>query len=74
MVQYCAALTYWQLGRKGDAVGWLGKAVRGGYPVAWLRDSPVFRDWHEEEGFRALIASADPEPQPAASGSQGGSR
>jgi hypothetical protein len=73
MVQYCAALTCWQLEEKGQAIAWLEKAVRGGYPVAWLRDSPVFQQWRDEQGFRALIADTHPVSQ-SASDKPGGRR
>ena len=59
-VQYQAALTQWQLGARDSAIGWLGRAVAGGYPVVWLRDSPVHRDWRGDPGFQALVASAAP--------------
>jgi len=59
-VQYQAALTQWQLGARTSAVAWLQRAVAGGYPAVWLRDSPVHRDWHEEPGFRALLVSSTP--------------
>src|SRR6185369_13722635 len=49
-VQYQTALTQWQLGARTSAVAWLQRAVAGGYPAVWLRDSPVHRDWHEEPG------------------------
>jgi tetratricopeptide (TPR) repeat protein len=62
MVDYCAALTWWQLDRRDDAVAWLGKAVRGGYPVAWLRDSPVFEEWRSVPAFVALTGEAKPTP------------
>ena len=70
MVMYCAALTCWQLEEKDRAIKWLVKAVRGGYPAGWLRDSPIFREWRDQEGFRALIASAGPAqtPPPAEGG------
>ena len=55
MVQYCAALTLWQLSQPDQAIRWLNKAVEGGYPVAWLRDSPVFREWRTQPGFRAIL-------------------
>ena len=55
MVQYCAALTCWQLSQPDQAIRWLNKAVEGGYPVAWLRDSPVFREWRTRPGFRAIL-------------------
>jgi len=55
MVQYCAALTCWQLSQPDQAIRWLNKAVQGGYPVAWLRDSPVFREWQTQPGFRAIL-------------------
>jgi len=59
-VQYQAALTEWQLGSYDSALGWLGRAVANGYPIAWLRDSPVHRDWRRDPGFQALLASAAP--------------
>jgi len=69
MVMCCAALTFWQLAEKDRAIKWLVKAVQGGYPVAWLRDSPVFREWRDQEGFRALIAdAASPQAAPHAEG------
>jgi len=58
MVQCSAALTCWQLSERAEAVRWLGKAIQSGYPVAWLRDSPVFREWNGREDFRALLARA----------------
>jgi serine/threonine-protein kinase len=57
-VQYQAALTLWQLGEREAALDWLRRAVAGGFPVVWLRDSPVHRDWREVPGFQALVASA----------------
>ena len=59
-VQYCAALTCWQLGVRRRALAWLERAVQNGYPRAWLRDSPVFAEWRGEESFRALIAGSGP--------------
>jgi serine/threonine-protein kinase len=59
-VQYQAALTSWQLGARDEAIAWLRRAVAGGYPVVWLRDSPVHRDWRDNPGFQALLASAAP--------------
>jgi serine/threonine-protein kinase len=72
MVQYCAALTYWQLADRGRALAWLERAVRNGYPVAWLRDSPIFQEWRGEAAFRALIAGAGPQPRRSPSPGQGG--
>ena len=66
-----AALTCWQLNEKGRAIAWLEKAVRGGYPVAWLRDSPVFQQWRDEQGFRALIADAGPVSEAASNKERG---
>lgn len=57
-VQYNAALTHWQLGEHSRALSWLERAVAGGYPIAWLRDSPVHRDWKVEPRFRYLLATA----------------
>lgn len=54
-IQYYAALTYWQIGEKDLAMDWLERAVAGGYPARWLRDSAVFDDWRREERFRALV-------------------
>ena len=59
-VQHYAALTLWELGDRGRAIAWLAKSVQGGYPLAWIRDSPMFQDWRGEEAFRALIAGAGP--------------
>jgi tetratricopeptide (TPR) repeat protein len=71
MVQYCAALTCWQLDQKQQGIAWLDRAVRGGYPVVWLKDSPVFHTWRMEPGFQALIADAGP-PSRNASVEKGG--
>jgi len=65
MVQYCAALTHWELDEKPQGLAWLERAVRGGYPVVWLRDSPVFQPWRSEPGFQALIADAGPQSRSA---------
>jgi tetratricopeptide (TPR) repeat protein len=59
-VQYEAALTLWQLGDHDAAISRLRRAVEGGYPVLWLRDSPVHREWRDEPGFQAVVASAAP--------------
>ena len=72
-VQYQAALTQWQLGDRGVAMDWLRRAVAGGFPVAWLRDSPVHRDWHADPGFRALLATVAPAAN-ARSPGKGGTR
>jgi serine/threonine-protein kinase len=61
-VQQYAALTCWQLGERKQALAWLERAVQNGYPIPWLRDSPVYQEWREEEAFRALIASAGEAP------------
>lgn len=58
MVQYCAALTHWQWNDRERAIGWLEKSVHGGYPVVWLRDSPIFREWREVPRFRALVGDS----------------
>jgi tetratricopeptide (TPR) repeat protein len=71
MVQYCAALTYWQLEEKPQGVAWLARAVQGGYPVVWLRDSPIFQPWRSEPGFQALIANAE-SPSRSTSNENGG--
>jgi len=61
-IQYCAALTYWELAERSRAIHWIEKAVQNGYPALWLRDSPMFEDWRGEEAFRAIIAGAGPHP------------
>src|SRR5207244_1980022 len=58
MVQYCAALTCWQLGERDRALDWLTRAVAGGYPLVWLRDSPVHREWRGNPRFDSLLAGA----------------
>ena len=67
MVQYCAALTCWQLDEKDRAITWLERSVHGGYPTAWLRDSPMFREWRAIPAFRALVGEASSRPQQAGS-------
>ena len=59
-MQYYAALTCWQIGEKDQAIAWLEKSVRGGYPVAWLRDSPVFHEWRADSSFRARWGERGP--------------
>jgi hypothetical protein len=53
-------------------VAWLERAVQNGYPAAWLRDSPVFVEWREEEAFRTLIAGAGPRTQRTTNPGKGG--
>jgi tetratricopeptide (TPR) repeat protein len=72
MIQYYAALTLWQLHEKSRALAWLERAVKGGYPVTWLRDSPVFHEWREVPEFRALVGEASPASPPAATQKRGG--
>jgi serine/threonine-protein kinase len=55
-VAYCAALTYWQLNEKEPAMRWHERAVAGGYPVTWLRDSPIFHEWRDVAAFQTLVA------------------
>jgi len=71
-VQCCAAITYWQLGDRKRALAWIERAVHNGYPATWLRDSPVFLEWREEEAFRALIAGAGPRTQRTTNPGKGG--
>jgi tetratricopeptide (TPR) repeat protein len=71
-IQQCAALTWWQLGDRTQALASLERAVRGGYPVAWVRDSPMFEDWRAEPAYRALITGAGPETQRSGSPGRGG--
>jgi len=61
-VNYCAALTYWQLNRKEAAIARLEKSVHEGYPVTWLRDSPIFQEWRAVPAFAALVGEAKPKP------------
>lgn len=50
----------------------LERAVAGGYPTAWLRDSPVHRDWRQEVRFRNLLTAVTPastsDPSPGGGG------
>ncbi|MBU1700275.1 MAG: protein kinase [Candidatus Eisenbacteria bacterium] len=55
MIQFCAALTFWQLHESDKALDWLGKSVAGGYPVSWLRDSPIFDEWRPESRFQEIV-------------------
>jgi tetratricopeptide (TPR) repeat protein len=70
-VQYQAALTHWQLGAHDLAIDWARRAVAGGYPVVWLRDSPVHRDWQGDPAFQALVASATPAASTGSPGTGG---
>jgi tetratricopeptide (TPR) repeat protein len=70
-VAYCAALTYWQLNEREQAMSWLERAVAEGYPVIWLRDSPVFHEWREVAAFRALVDRKPAETQPVTSNTGG---
>jgi tetratricopeptide (TPR) repeat protein/tRNA A-37 threonylcarbamoyl transferase component Bud32 len=72
MVQYCAALTHWQLAERDQALTWLEKSVRNGYPVAWLRDSPIFREWRPEPRFQSLVGRVNAEPPQGTSPHRGG--
>jgi serine/threonine-protein kinase len=64
-VAYCAALTYWQLNEREPAMRWLERAVAEGYPVTWLRDSPIFHEWRDVPEFQTLVARKPAEIQPA---------
>jgi tetratricopeptide (TPR) repeat protein len=66
-VQFHAALTYWQLGERGKAMGWLERSVRAGYPAQWLQDSPMFQEWRADSAFRALVKETSGTPPPAPS-------
>ena len=70
-VAYCAALTYWQLNEREQAMSWLERAVAEGYPVIWLRDSPVFHEWRDVAAFRALVDRKPAKTQPAPSNTGG---
>jgi tetratricopeptide (TPR) repeat protein len=70
-VAYCAALTYWQLNEREPAMRWLGQAVAEGYPVTWLRDSPIFHEWRDVAAFQTLVKSKPAETQPAISNTGG---
>jgi eukaryotic-like serine/threonine-protein kinase len=73
LVMMCAALTHWQLGARERALVELRKSVDGGYPVAWLRDSPVFEEWRQVAEFKTIVGRQDPVPQSVASRNSGGS-
>jgi tetratricopeptide (TPR) repeat protein len=70
-VAYCAALTYWQLNEREPAMRWLGRAVAEGYPVTWLRDSPVFHEWRDLAAFKTLVELKPAETQPVTSNTGG---
>jgi hypothetical protein len=72
-VAYCAALTFWQLNEREPAISWLKRAVAEGYPVTWLRDSPVFHEWRDVAAFRTLVERTPAENQPVTS-HEGGQR
>jgi tetratricopeptide (TPR) repeat protein len=66
-VQYDAALTHWQLQDRDRALAWLARAVAGGYPTAWLKDSPMFLDWREDPRFLTLIGESGQATKPSRS-------
>jgi tetratricopeptide (TPR) repeat protein len=72
-IQYCAALTYWELGQPDQALDRLEKAVGGGYPKTWLRDSAVFDAWRSSPRFQAIVGGTAPAADTSISPARGGS-
>ena len=71
-VQFSAALTHWTLHEPAEALTALEASVHAGYPIVWIRDSPVFREWHGQDRFRALVGDTLRTDAQAATGSRGG--
>jgi serine/threonine-protein kinase len=66
-VQYWAALVEWQLGRRDQALEWLGRAIANGYPRTWVGDLAVFDDWRSDPRFERIVPRQGTGPE-AASG------
>ncbi len=62
LVRFSAALAWWQLDERDRALRSLRQAVDGGYPAAWLRDSPMFHEWRPVAEFQAMVGKQDPAP------------
>ncbi len=71
-VEYAVALATWRLGDRARAVERMERAVKDGYPVVWLRDSPMFREWRGSDRFRALVGDTLGNPGAAARSGKGG--
>jgi serine/threonine-protein kinase len=54
-VQFNSALVHYQFGEIEQALDWLEKAVRGGYPLSWVRDTPNFDTLHTNPRFQQLL-------------------
>ena len=54
-VQFNAALIHFQFGDTEQALDWLEKAVHGGYPSSWVRDTPNFDTLHANARFQKLL-------------------
>jgi tetratricopeptide (TPR) repeat protein len=72
-IEYCAALTFWELGQQKEGLDHLEKAVREGYPRTWLRDSALFDAWRGSPRFQVLATVPAPSAKSTTSPSEGGS-
>jgi eukaryotic-like serine/threonine-protein kinase len=62
-VLFSAATIYNHLGDKGQALEWLGKALRAGYSPQMARQEPDLDNFHGDPRFEDLLKSASSEPQ-----------
>jgi serine/threonine protein kinase/tetratricopeptide (TPR) repeat protein len=62
---FSAALIYNHLGDKGQALEWLGKALRAGYSPEMARQQPDLDNLHGDARFEDLLKSASSGPNTA---------
>ena len=53
-----AALVYNHFHQADEALSYLGKAVQAGYSKAVIRDTPDFRNLHDDPRFRSLVGGS----------------
>jgi eukaryotic-like serine/threonine-protein kinase len=64
-VLFSAATIYNHFGDKGQALEWLGKALRAGYSPEMARQQPDLDNLHGDARFEDLLKSTGPGPNPA---------
>jgi serine/threonine-protein kinase len=62
---FSAAIIYNHMGDKGQALEWLGKALRAGYSPGMVRQQPDLDNLHGDARFEDLLKSSSSGPNPA---------
>ena len=62
---FSAAIIYNHMGDKGQALEWLGKALRAGYSPGMVRQQPDLDNLHGDARFEDLLKSSSSGPSPA---------